>query len=128
MRQQERTTPPPASLVPLPLQGRPKKEDIMTDLDTFITAIAPTFETHINVPLNHRGVYNLKDPVGMADVVDLTLGANIQFGQRTLLLLGAVTPVSGPRPFAIEGTALLNIYFGGRRVPPITPSYPMAGM
>jgi hypothetical protein len=97
------------------------------DLDTFITAFAPTFETHINIPLNHRGVYNVNDPIGMADVVDLTLGANVQFGRRTLLLLGAVTPVSGPRPFAIEATALLNVYFGGRAIPPITPAYPMAG-
>lgn len=97
------------------------------EMDTFITAFAPTFETHVNIPLNHQGVYNINDPVGTSTVVDLTLGANVQFGRRTVLLLGAVTPVSGPRPFAVEATALLNFYFGGRAIPPITPAYPMAG-
>jgi hypothetical protein len=92
-------------------------------MDTFITAFAPLFEVHVNVPLNHRDYYNIRDVAGSVDVVDLTYGANIQFGRRTLLMLGASSPVSGPRPFAIEAIALLNIYFGGRS----TPTPPIAG-
>jgi len=80
---------------------------------SFLTAFAPTFEVHVNVPLNHRDFNNVNDPVGTADVVDLTTGGNFQFGRRTVLLLGATTPVTGPRPFSIEAVALLNFYFGG---------------
>jgi hypothetical protein len=94
------------------------------NLDTFITAFAPTFEVHANVPLNHTDVNNVRDPIANKTVVDLTLGGNVQFGQRTVLLLGAVTPVTGPRPYAVEAVALLNFYFGGRR---IRPAFPMAG-
>ncbi len=94
------------------------------NMDSFITAFAPTFEVHANVPLNHHGINNVNDPVGTATVVDLTYGANIQFGQRTVLLLGAVTPVTGPRPYAIEALALLNFYFGGRQS---RRALPMAG-
>jgi hypothetical protein len=97
------------------------------NMDTFISAFAPTFEVHANVPLNHTDINNVLDPVATKTIVDLTLGGNIQFGQRTVLLLGAVTPVSGPRPFAIEGVALLNFYFGGRQNRPNLPTYPMAG-
>jgi hypothetical protein len=92
------------------------------NLDTFLTAVAPTAEIHVNVPFTHRDVFNLRDIAGTQDVVDFTLGANFQFGQRTVLMLGAIAPASGPRPFSIEAVALLNIYFGGQRIAP-----PMAG-
>jgi hypothetical protein len=95
--------------------------------DTLITAFAPTFETHVNVPLNHSDIGNVTDPVGTKTVVDLTLAGNIQFGRNTVLLLGAVTPVTGPRPFAVEAIALLNIYFGGRNGRNRPLGYPMAG-
>ena len=70
---------------------------------------------HVNVPLNHTDVFNVNDVAGTATVVDLTYGGNFQIGQRTVLLLGAVTPVTGPKPFDIEAFALLNIYFGRAR-------------
>jgi hypothetical protein len=95
--------------------------------NSFISGVAPTFECHTNVPLNHTDWRNVNNPIATTTVVDLTTGCNFQFGQRTVLLLGCVTPVTGPRPFSIEALALLNIYFGGRggRTTPI--SYPMAG-
>jgi hypothetical protein len=96
------------------------------NLDTFFTAFAPTFEVHANVPVNHTDIGNPSDPVAIRAVVDLTLGANFQFGQRTVLLLGAVTPVTGPRPYSVEALALLNFYFGGRRTRPAS-AFPMAG-
>jgi hypothetical protein len=78
-----------------------------------ITAIAPTFETHVNTPLNHRDAYNLFDKAGTPDVVDLTAGLNIEICRRSVLTLGVVEAVTGPRPFAIEAIALLNFRFGG---------------
>ena len=96
------------------------------NVDSLISAFAPTFEVHANVPLNHTGYNNPNDPVATKAIVDLTLGGNIQFGRRTVLLLGAVTPVSGPRPFAVEAVALLNFYFGGGSRRPAG-AYPMAG-
>ena len=42
----------------------------------FLRAVAPIFETHINVPVNHRGALRISDPAGTADVVDLTFGVN----------------------------------------------------
>lgn len=76
-----------------------------------IQAIAPAFETHVNVPLNHRDVYNIRDRAGTADIVDLTYGLNTYFKGKTLLGIGAVMPVTGPRPFSLEAVAFLNVFF-----------------
>jgi hypothetical protein len=81
------------------------------DPRAFLKAFAPTFETHVNVPLNHRDIFNFNDKAGSADIVDLTYGANFWFLKRAQLSLGAVTPVTGPRPFSIEALVLLNVYF-----------------
>jgi hypothetical protein len=97
------------------------------NMDTLITAFAPTFEVHANVPLNHTDFGKVTDPVGTSTIVDLTLGGNIQLGRNAVVLLGAVTPVTGPRPFAVEAIALLNIYFGGRNGRNRPLGYPMAG-
>ena len=77
----------------------------------FIQAIAPAFETHINIPLNHRDVYNIRDRAGTSDIVDLTYGLNTYFRGKTLLGIGAVMPVTGPRPFSLEAMAFLNVFF-----------------
>ncbi len=87
--------------------------------NAWITAIAPTLECHVNVPLTHRDYLSLRDPAGTPDTVDLTYGTNILFGRRSLFTTGIVTPVTGPRPFDFEVVALFSIYFGGRR--PATP-------
>jgi hypothetical protein len=78
-----------------------------------VTALAPTFETHVNTPLNHRDPYNLFDKAATPDVVDLTFGLNIEFWRRSVLTLGMVEAVTGPRPFDLEVVALLNFRFGG---------------
>jgi len=77
--------------------------------DRLITAIAPTFEAHVNTPLNHRGAFN--GPDGTPDWVDLTAGTTFQFGSRSTLAIGAVTPVTGPKPFDIEAMVQLNFRF-----------------
>jgi hypothetical protein len=89
----------------------------------FLTAIAPTFETHVNTPLTHRDAYNINDPVGTADVVNLTYGINFEFYGRSVLTFGFVTPVTSPKPFAYEALLLFNLRFGGapRRPTPVTP-------
>jgi hypothetical protein len=76
----------------------------------FLTAVVPTFETHVSTPLNHAG-FNLFDPASTPNVVDLTLGTTFQFGKRTRLSLGVCDPVTGPKPFTIEAIALLNVYY-----------------
>lgn len=82
-----------------------------THPDSVISAVAPTFEVHVNTPLNHRGVLGFNDPVGTPDWVDLTLGTNIEFCHRARLALGVVTPVTGPRPFDWEALVQLRWRF-----------------
>jgi hypothetical protein len=76
-----------------------------------IRAISPIFEVHVNTPTDHRDVFNARDFAGTADVVDLTSGVNFYFGKRTILSLGIVDPVTGPRPFSLEALALLNVSY-----------------
>jgi hypothetical protein len=84
------------------------------DPSQWLTAIAPTFEVHINTPLNHRG-YSPTDPAASIDQVNLTYGVNFGLFTRALLTTGFVTPVTGPRPFDWEYVLQFNYYFGGRR-------------
>ena len=91
--------------------------------DRFLTALAPTFEVHVNSPFNHRGALNRFDPAGTADVVNLTYGIAAEFRRSSVLTVGLVTPVSSPKPFNAELAVLYNIYFGrsrGSRLP-VTP-------
>ena len=80
--------------------------------DAFVQAITPIFETHVNTPLNHRGALVLSDPAGTADIVDLTFGVNFLLRDRSLLSIGFVDPVTGPRPFNYEWIVSLNWYYG----------------
>ena len=82
------------------------------DPDRFLTAVAPTFEVHVSSPLNHHGFDNPREVAGTPSVVNLTYGVNFEFARNTLLTLGFVNPVTGPRPFDYEAVALLNIRFG----------------
>jgi len=91
------------------------------DPSRFLTAIAPTFETHVNTPLTHRDPFNPKDPTGTPDVVNLTYGVNFGFYSRSILTFGFVNPVTGPQPFNYEWLLLFNVRFGRSRgtLPPI---------
>jgi hypothetical protein len=57
------------------------------------TAFAPTFEVHVNNPINHRDVFNRFDIAGTPDVVNLTYGINFELHRRSLVTLALVTPV-----------------------------------
>jgi hypothetical protein len=74
-----------------------------------LSAVIPTFELHVNTPLNHRG--SDSTPLGLADTVDLTGGATIGIGKSASLAVGAVTPITGPRPFQVEAQVYFNYRF-----------------
>jgi hypothetical protein len=86
-----------------------------TDQQAWLTAIAPTFEVHVNTPLTHGDFNNRNDPGGVPNVVDLTYGINFQFNHRSILTLGIVTPVTAPKPFDYEALIQFNVYFGRTR-------------
>jgi hypothetical protein len=86
------------------------------DSGRFLTAVIPVFETHVNTPVSYAG-YNIKDPRGVPDMVDLTFGTHFQIRERSLLTLSYVDPVTGPRPFSGEFALLFNYLYGGRRTP-----------
>jgi hypothetical protein len=88
-----------------------------------VTAVAPTVEVHINTPLNHTGAYDRLDKFGTPDIVNITSGLNVRLGQSSNISMGAVVPVTGPRPFDIEATLLLNVYYGRSRRGPAFPIF-----
>jgi hypothetical protein len=98
------------------------------DPHRFLSAIAPTFETHVNVPLNHVGAFRSNDPAGTPNVVDLTFGVNFLVRRSSMLTVAFIDPVTGPRPFDFEWTVLLNYYFGRTRNQPPGPTPPVAGL
>ena len=88
----------------------------------WLTAVAPTFEVHVDSPLNHRDWFNRADRAGSPDNVDLTFGLNFGFRNSAILSAAFVAPVAAPRPFDSEAVLMLNILFGrSRRTLPITP-------
>jgi len=70
----------------------------------FISKVVPTFEVHINTPLNHRD-----EPV--PNIVDLTQGLHFEFNGQAWITVGVVEPVTSPKPFEIEGIAQFNFRF-----------------
>jgi hypothetical protein len=82
------------------------------DPSAFLSAVVPTFEVHLNDPLNHRGALRPDDPAGTPDVLDLTFGTSFIIRKRLVATVGCAFPVTGPHPFDIEALALLNFYYG----------------
>jgi hypothetical protein len=80
----------------------------------FLGAVVPTFEVHISTPLNHRLEVGPKGFTGTQDVVDLTFGTGFVLG-GSVLSVGIVNPVTGPRPFDLEVAVQLNVLFGRSR-------------
>jgi hypothetical protein len=94
-----------------------------TDTRSFLTAVAPTFEVHVNTPFNHRNPFNSFDPAASGYVTNLTYGLNFQFYGRAQLTTALVTPVSSPKPFDAEFALQLNVFYGrtARGPQPIQP-------
>lgn len=80
-----------------------------------IRGISPTLEAHVNIPLTNTNLWDMTDLYATATAVNLTYGVNTVIGDRSLLSLGLVTPVTGPKPFDYEVVALFNVYFGSTR-------------
>jgi hypothetical protein len=76
-----------------------------------IQSVAPTFEVHINTPFNHTDPFNRRDLAATAEVVDLTEGLSVFLRDKSVISLGVVQPVTGPRPFSLEALLLYNKYF-----------------
>jgi len=94
---------------------------------SFLTAVVPTFETHVNIPLNHSSL-NFNDTYGTPTVVDLTFGLNTEFFKRGVMTLGYALPVTGPAPFSGEFILQFNWRFGGgRQLPPTSILPPVIG-
>ncbi len=70
--------------------------------------VVPTFEWHINTPLNHRGAFST--PIGFSDEVDMTGGCYFML-PRSVLGIAAGFPVTGPRPFGVEAIASFTFRF-----------------
>ena len=85
-----------------------------SDPRAILSAIVPTFETHLNIPLNWVG-FQPQYIGGTPNVVDLTFGLNIGISDRAVLSLAYVRPVTGPLPFSGEFAMFLNIPFGQGR-------------
>jgi len=102
-----------------------RRPDPDSTVDRMISLIAPTFEVHINDPLNHRNPFNPRDLSATPDFVDLTYGVNFGIYSRSLLTFAVVTPVSSPKPFDFETMVFFNIFFGrsvrnrAQQVPPV---------
>jgi len=70
--------------------------------------IMPTVELHTNIPFDHRGAQT--QPIGFADNVNLTAGCSFLM-QRAVWGWAIGTPLTGPRPFAVEVITSLNFRF-----------------
>ncbi len=73
-----------------------------------LRAVIPTFEVHVNTPLNHT---SHDEPVRFVNSVDLTVGSHFRIGERLSIGAAVGIPVSGPRLFEIEGLANINFRF-----------------
>jgi hypothetical protein len=92
------------------------------DPRAWLWALAPTFEVHVNSPVNHRDWFNRSDIAGTPDSVDFTFGLNFGIGRSAILTTAFVTPVTAPRPFDSEAVVMLNVFYGRtRRTLAITP-------
>jgi hypothetical protein len=83
--------------------------------ESLMTAIAPTFEVHIDTPLRQadRNVdqFGAADGIRVDNVVDLTFGATFEFLNHATLGTGVLVPVTGPKPFDVEAIAQLDYRF-----------------
>jgi hypothetical protein len=77
--------------------------------DRLVTAVIPTVEVHVNTPLNHRGTFN--GPTGTPDWVDFTGGVTLEFSHRSTLAVGVCAPVTGAKPWDVEGLLQFNFRF-----------------
>jgi hypothetical protein len=71
-----------------------------------LTAVVPVLESHLNVPLNHRGTQ--VEPVGFVTQLTLLAGAQFFLGESARVGFAVGAPVTGPRPFSLQASLQLN--------------------
>ncbi len=76
-----------------------------------ITAVVPVAELHVSTPLNHRGVLSMTDPAGAPDQVNLTVGVNFEYLDKSSAGLAFAVPLAGPRTFDFEILAQWRVRF-----------------
>jgi hypothetical protein len=76
--------------------------------DEFLTGVIPTVELHVNTPLNHR---EANDVQRYRDLLDLTVGAHVEFQKRWLFGVAFVKPLINEDAFEFEIIANLNFRF-----------------
>lgn len=79
-----------------------------------LTGIAPTFEMHLNVPLQgpNRAAWMFeRASLPFNTQFNLTFGTTFEFAHRATLALGLVVPTVGPVPFDCEFQAQFNVRF-----------------
>ncbi|WP_165220784.1 hypothetical protein [Aquisphaera insulae] len=80
----------------------------------FFTGFAPTFEAHLNVPLQgpQRAAWVFEQAgLPFNTQFNLTFGGTFEFWHRATLGMGLVVPTVGPIPFDCEFLAQLNVRF-----------------
>ena len=70
--------------------------------------VVPSLECHVTTPLNHR---DGTGPIFAPDLVVLTGGVHIGLFENATLSIGGATPLTGLRPFGIEGFVQFNLRF-----------------
>ncbi len=75
-----------------------------------VTGIYPVFEAHLNTPLNKRGDLRTSQ-ILFPDNLTLLGGTFFELYGRSTLGFAAGAPVTGPRPFSLQATALLSVRF-----------------
>lgn len=72
-----------------------------------LTGITPAMEVHVRTPLNHRS------PTGMVYVPDqVSVTATVHVRTSRLVFSPAINvPLTGPKPWALEALAFLNVAF-----------------
>ncbi len=80
-----------------------------------LRAVAPTFEVHVTDPLRQTNpnvdIFGIADRLHIANTVDLTYGVTFEFSNRSTLAVGVCNPVTGPKPFDVEGIVQFNYRF-----------------
>lgn len=76
--------------------------------DRLLSFVVPSVEAHVTTPLNQR---DYSGPIVVPDAVVLTGGVHLGLFRNTTLTVGAGAPVTGPRPFSVEGFVQLNVRY-----------------
>jgi hypothetical protein len=72
-------------------------------------SVVPLFEAHVTTPLSKRGTDRI--PVGGRDIVSCTGAVAIGLGSCSTVNIGTSVPVTGPKPYDIEGMVQFNFFY-----------------